>query len=70
MRCKWYFRNDTRGSKEIPIFQSKSTWTSPRGSQALELFLNKTKQNLFPELPGEAEQFNLTKEEYLTMVNL
>ena len=31
-----------------------------KGSLALELFLNKTEQNLFSGLPGKAEQFNLT----------
>ena len=25
MRCKWYFRNEAQGGKEIPTFQSKST---------------------------------------------
>ena len=70
MRCKWYFRSENQGRKEILTFQRKSSWSPPKGSPALELFLNKTKQNLFPELPGEAEQFNLIKEEFLTMVNL
>ena len=42
----------------------------PKGSPALELFLNKTEQNLFSVLPGKAEQFNLTREEYLTLRNL
>ena len=70
MRCKLYFRNETQGSKEIPTFQSKSTWNPPKGSPALELFLNKTEQNLFSVLPGKAEQFNLAREEYLTICNL
>ena len=70
MRCKWYFRNETQGSGEIPTFQSKSTWNPPKGSPTLELFLNKTEQNLFSVLPGKAEQFNLTREEYLTMRDL
>ena len=29
MRCKWYFRNKTQSSKEIPTFHSKSTWNPP-----------------------------------------
>ena len=70
MRCKWYFRNETQGSGEIPTFQSKSTWNPPKGSPTLELFLNKTEQNLFSVLPGKAEQFKLTREEYLTMRDL
>ena len=70
MRCKWYFRNKTQSSKEIPTFHSKSTWNPPKGSPALELFSNKTEQNLFSVLLGKAEQFNLTREEYLTMRNL
>ena len=55
MRCKLYFRNETQGSKEIPTFQSKSTWNPPTGSPAFELFLNKTERNLFSVLPGKAE---------------
>ena len=70
MRCKWYFRTKTQSSKEIPTLHSKSTWNPPKGSPALELFLNKTKQNFFSVLPGKTEQFNLTREEYLTMHNL
>ena len=29
MRCQWHFRNETQGSKEIPTYQSKSTWKPP-----------------------------------------
>ena len=56
MRWKWYFRNKTQSSKEIPTFHSKFTWNlhlhpppppSRKDSPALELFLNKTEQNLF-----------------------
>ena len=32
MRCKWYFRNKTQGSKEIPTFQSKSIRNPAKGS--------------------------------------
>ena len=46
-KCKWYFRNEAQVGKEIPTFQSKSTWNPPKGSPALELFLNKTEQNFF-----------------------
>ena len=70
MRCKWCFRNKTQCSKEIPTFHSKSTWNPPKGSPPLELFLDKTEQNLFSDFPGKEEQFNLTREEYLTMRNL
>ena len=70
MRCKWYFRNKTQSSKEIPTFHSKSTWNSSKGSPALELFLNKTEQNFFSVSTGKAEQLNLTREEYLTMRNI
>ena len=42
MKFKWYFRNETQGSKEMPTFQTKSTWNPPKGSPELELFLNKT----------------------------
>ena len=40
MRCKWYFRNETQVSKEIPKFQSKSTWNPAKGSPALEPFFS------------------------------
>ena len=70
MRCKWCFRNKAQCSKEIPTFHSKSTWNPPKGSPPLELFLDKTEQNLFSDFPGKEEQFNLTREEYLTMRNL
>ena len=29
MKFKWYFRNETQGSKEMPTFQTKSTWNPP-----------------------------------------
>ena len=83
MRCKWYFRSKTQSSKEIPTFHSKYTWNSPPPlpppphpllpkviQHTFELFLNKTEPNLLSVLPGKAEQFNLTREEYLTMRNL
>ena len=70
MRCKWYFRNKTQSSKKISAFHSKSTQNPPKGSPALQLFLNKTEQNLLSILPGKEEQFNLNREEYLTMRNL
>ena len=54
----------------IPPTISKFTRNPPKGSPALELLLNKTGQNLFSVLLGKAEQFNLTREEYLTMRNL
>ena len=61
MRWKWYFRNKTQSSKEIP---------KKKSSPALELFLNEIEQNLFSVLPGKPQQFNLTREEYLTMCNI
>ena len=73
MRRKWYFRNKTQSSKEIPTFHSTSTWNPPpkkKGSPALELFLNKIEQNLFSVLPGKPQQFNLIREGYLTMCNI
>ena len=77
MRCKWCFRSKTQSSKEIPTFHSKYTWNSPPPpllpkviQHTFELFLNKTEPNLLSVLPGKAEQFNLTREEYLTMRNL
>ena len=42
----------------------------PEGSPGLELFLNKTEQDLFSVLPGKVERLNLTREEYLTKRNL
>lgn len=49
--CKSHFSNEALIRKEIPIFQSKSSWDLPRGSPALEFFSSKTKHNLFLVLP-------------------
>ena len=59
-------RGDTNGILETKPKVVKKSLHSP----ALELFLNKAEQNLLSILPGKAEQFNLTREEYLTMHNL
>ena len=63
MRCKWYFRNKTQSSKEIPIFHSKSIWNRP-------LPLPPKVSPFFSVLPGKSEQFNLTREEYHSMRSL
>ena len=49
MRCKLYFRSKTQN---LPGTLSPATL---KGSPALELFLNKTEQNLFSVLPGKVE---------------
>ena len=56
MRCKCYFRNETQGSKEIPEIPGSPP---QKGSPALELFLNKTEQNLFSVFPGKAGAIEL-----------
>ena len=74
MKCKCYFWSKTQASKEISTFQSKSNWnprpTEKKVSPELELFFSKTEQNLFSVFSGKAEQFNLVREEYLTMRDL
>lgn len=70
---RWYVNDEThktQGSKGILTLQSESTWSPPKGSPPLELFLNKTEQNHISVLPGKTKQFNLTRKEYLSMRNL
>ena len=52
------------------IFESKSTWNPPKGAPALELFLSQTEKDMLSILPGKATNYNLSKEEYLTMCSL
>ena len=71
MRCKWFFRNENKSnSGEISEFKTKSTWNPPKGAPALELFLSWTEKDLFSLLPGKATNYNMSKEEYLTMRSL
>ena len=71
MRCKWYFRNESQDiPSEVSTFKLKSTWNSPKGSPALELFISKVKEDIFSVLPGHSKKFNLNREEYLTMRSL
>ena len=71
MRCKWYFRNESQYiPSQVSTCKLKSTWNPPKGSPALELFLNKVKEDIFSVLPGRPKKFNLNREEYLTMRSL
>ena len=68
MRCKWYFRNESQDiPSEVSTFKLKSTWNSPKGSPALELFISKVKEDIFSILPGHPKKFQLNSEEYLIM---
>ena len=55
---------------EISEFKSKSTWNPPKGAPALELFLSQTEKDILSILPGKVTNYNLSKEEYLTMRSL
>ena len=71
MRCKWFFRNERQENvSETSEFKSKSTWNPPKGAPALELFLSQTEKDILSILPGKATNYNLPKEEYLTMRSL
>ena len=71
MRCKWFFRNERQENvSEISEFKNKSTWNPPKGAPALELFLSQTEKDILSILPGKATNYNLSKEEYLTMRSL
>ena len=71
MRCKWFFRNERQENvSETSEFKSKSTWNPPKGAPALELFLSQTEKDILSILPGKATNYNLSKEEYLTMSSL
>ena len=71
MRCKWFFRNERQENvSETSEFKSKSTWNPPKGAPALELFLSQTEKDILSILPGKATNYNLSKEEYLTMRSL
>ena len=71
MRCKWFFRNERQENvSETSEFNSKSTWNPPKRAHALELFLNQTEKGILSMLPGKATNYNLSKEEYLTIRSL
>ena len=71
MRCKWFFRNERQENvSETSEFKSKSTWNPPKGAPAIELFLIQTEKDILSILPGKATNYNLSKEEYLTMRSL
>ena len=55
---------------QVSTCKLKSTWNPPKGSPALELFLNKVKEDIFSVLPRRPKKFNLNREEYLTMRSL
>ena len=71
MRSKWFFRNERQENvSETFEFKSKPTWNPPRAVPAIELFLRQTEKNISSILPGKATNYNLSKEEYLTIRSL
>ena len=71
MRCKWFLKNERQeNASEISKFRSKSTWNPPKGTPALELFLSQAEKYILSILQGKATNYNLSKEEYLTMRSL
>ena len=71
MRSKWFFRNERQENvSETFEFKSKPTWNPPRAVPAIELFLSQTEKDISSILPGKATNYNLSKEEYLTIRSL
>ena len=71
MRCKWFFRNHpTENFSEAPAFRVKSNWNPPKRHPAVEIFLSKLEIEIFSVLPGTPLDYNLSKEEWLTMRGL
>ena len=71
MRCKSLFRNERQENvSETSEFKSKSTWNPPKGAPALELFLSQTEKDILSIRPGKDTNYNLSREEYLTMRSL
>ena len=67
MRCKLYFRNKpTENFSEKPAFNHKFNRNGPSGHPALEI-LSKLESKIFSVLPGTPPDYNLSKEEWLTM---
>ena len=71
MRYKCFLRNERQENvSETPEFKSKSTWNPPKVVPSLELFLSQTEKDILSVHPGKANNYNLSKEEYLTMRSL
>ena len=71
IRCKWFFINERQEKvSKTSVCNSKSTWNPPKGEPALDLFLSHTEKDILSILPGKATNYNLSKEEYLTMRSL
>ena len=71
MRCKQYFRNGIgENFRETQAFRTKPTWNTLQGDPALETFLSQMEAVVFSLLPGNTNQYNLSKEEYLAMWGL
>ena len=71
MRCKWLFRNEKQENViEISEFKSKSFWNPLKEAPALVLFLSQIEKDILSILPRKATNYNLSKEEYLTMRSL
>ena len=71
MRCKWLFRNEKQENViEISEFKSKSFWNPLKEAPALVLFLSQIEKDILSILPRKTTNYNLSKEEYLTMRSL
>ena len=71
MRCKWFFRNERQENfSKTSQFNRKSTWNPPKRAPGLELFLSQTEKDILSVLPAKTTNYNLSKEQYLTMRNL
>ena len=67
-RCKWFFRNERQENvSETSEFKSEFTWNPPKKAPALELSLSVTEEDILSILLGKTINYNLSKEDYLTM---
>jgi len=65
MRIKWHFRNSQpQNVQGTQTFAPKSTWKPPIGHPNLEVFLEKTKEDLFKSIKKPLRYSNLCKEEW------
>ena len=70
-RNKWYFRNErTSLFSEVPRFKIKSSWRSPYGHPALEIFLSKVEKDLFNICKKQRTYSNFNSKEWKLMRSL
>ena len=71
MRCKWYFRNKTQSSKEIPTFHSISTWSYTLVSLTMKVwkFYGTSMTNSLTK-PSLQKTIKMAEHNYFTLASL